>query len=345
MAKVPEFNPRRWLAGFLALGAAGLVACSIQMKALTRSGPLSVKAAKCGECHVDIYNEWKTSLHAAAWTDPLYRDETLDYQVKACRSCHIPQTIFTGGKPVETRSYKQDEGVNCNVCHLNGGRQQGPFKPGPATPHATLMDPNFHRDAALCGKCHEGTYETWKQAKAADVRVKTCQECHMPSVRRKLTQATSTVSAAIVALHEEYDVRRHLFTANVIPQTPAVEIEVMPDRGTGGTSETAQISIHNLLPHTIPTGDFGFRAAVLTVELLDEGGRMLDRQKREFYKHLGTAIAPGARVIVPVDLAPLRGGSGRIRIMMHRLAANGATTQVIADQTRPIPAKTGGRQP
>ncbi len=35
-------------------------------------GVVSLKAKDCGLCHIEIYQEWQTSLHAKAYTDPFF---------------------------------------------------------------------------------------------------------------------------------------------------------------------------------------------------------------------------------------------------------------------------------
>ena len=36
-------------------------------------GLTSLKAESCGQCHREIYDEWKTSIHSQAYTDPFFR--------------------------------------------------------------------------------------------------------------------------------------------------------------------------------------------------------------------------------------------------------------------------------
>jgi hypothetical protein len=35
-------------------------------------GLTSLRAESCGSCHREIYEEWKTSIHAQAYTDPFF---------------------------------------------------------------------------------------------------------------------------------------------------------------------------------------------------------------------------------------------------------------------------------
>ena len=54
-------------------------------------GLVSLKAEACGVCHTDIYNEWKTSIHAQAYTDPFFQAYwTKDKHIWVCLNCHTP---------------------------------------------------------------------------------------------------------------------------------------------------------------------------------------------------------------------------------------------------------------
>src|SRR5882672_555950 len=80
----------------------------------------------CGGCHVEIYAQWKGSMMANAWTDPIYR-AVLNAVSKAtggkvdkfCMGCHTPVGVVTGeAKPSgEGMSEIAGRGVQCDVCH------------------------------------------------------------------------------------------------------------------------------------------------------------------------------------------------------------------------------------
>ena len=51
----------------------------------------ALRASRCGACHREIYEEWKTSIHSQAWTDPYFRvDWKFDELQQICKNCHIP---------------------------------------------------------------------------------------------------------------------------------------------------------------------------------------------------------------------------------------------------------------
>lgn len=340
-------TPRRrttgLLAAALAAGCLWLAACSLHQESLVTVKTLAPTAAECGACHVDIYEEWKVSRHAHAFTAEVYRDQTLDYAVEACIGCHVPASLPEEGEPVPIRTFNREEGVTCIVCHLIDGEHHGPFFAGAMTPHATHADQEFYRDSALCGKCHIGTYRTWRRAREADPAVKTCQQCHMPAVRRKITQGTGLISDVIVALHDEHDLRRHTFDAAAVTAEGGVVAFAVEARSAGesSTADTPgwRVVVRNLLPHGIPTGDFGYRKVVLSVAWDGADGGVGGRVTREFYRDLGTAIAPGAAVAVDLPAGALPRGR-RLRVRLERVDRHGRVRSVVAAET--IAVETAG---
>jgi hypothetical protein len=60
----------------------------------TRAAPAvlgGLTAQECGRCHSAIYQEWRTSQHSRAWTDPYFQaDWRFDGEQQVCKNCHIP---------------------------------------------------------------------------------------------------------------------------------------------------------------------------------------------------------------------------------------------------------------
>src|SRR6185295_4747008 len=93
----------------------------------------SLRAEACGTCHKEIYDEWKTSIHAQAYQDPFFHAYwTKDKHIWVCLSCHSPlenqQATLIKKIPrsrVEKASQTpnpafdpefQKEGVTCAAC-------------------------------------------------------------------------------------------------------------------------------------------------------------------------------------------------------------------------------------
>lgn len=84
----------------------------------------------CGNCHVDIFNEWKESLHGQAASDQTYiRNVSLLARKKGiaatryCEGCHALVALLTGelskgGKHGGIKNTVQNiEGISCMGCH------------------------------------------------------------------------------------------------------------------------------------------------------------------------------------------------------------------------------------
>lgn len=134
----------------------------------------TLRAEECGACHSREHEEWRGSIHAAAWTDPYYQvDWVFDGRQQLCNNCHIPldrqQEVRVLGfrdrekwDPILTPNPEFDpalkqEGVTCAGCHLREGRILGP-RGGAEAPHpvAKFADPN-----ETCVRCHVVQGERW----------------------------------------------------------------------------------------------------------------------------------------------------------------------------------------
>lgn len=172
-------------------------------------------AAVCGECHVEHYAQWRTSMHAYSLKDPVYRaivglrqDDFDGLQDRFCLQCHT--AIGTRGGDI-TRNFSFDElqpitleGITCEACHKVSGIERtynsghaldpaGPIRGPIADPvasgfHASEYSELFEQ-SEFCGGCHdvvevsglnlERPYEEWLES-SGRVDGQTCQICHMP---------------------------------------------------------------------------------------------------------------------------------------------------------------------
>jgi hypothetical protein len=165
-------------------------------------------ARVCGECHVDIYNSWKGSLHAFSLSDPIFDaafmqavKERGDAAKRLCLRCHAPMTMFNGDYDLEQGVTR--EGVSCDFCHTVTAVETGPSEK-PYTVDVGLVKRSIlrkakspvhevayselHGQAEFCGGCHnlttpEGvaimsTYDEWKEGPYSREGTP-CQECHM----------------------------------------------------------------------------------------------------------------------------------------------------------------------
>lgn len=244
-------------------------------------------AQQCGKCHIDIYAEWSQSPHARAFANPRYQQATNDYQFDDCLGCHTPQPLLTRTQPLP-RSDFRNEGVTCVSCHLEESGLSGPLEPtGKLAPHPTGTSGAFYLQSDFCGRCHQGTLNEWQAATGPDKQ--TCQQCHMPGVTRKVTQANSLISKVIVAMEDEVPQKQHIFEVN--PQSLSEPpFTVTLDK----QDSQLLLTLENHLPHALPTGDFGLRIVRLNLVGIDSDGTEIDLGQHELMKENRTAIPAGA---------------------------------------------------
>ncbi|MFN3532223.1 MAG: multiheme c-type cytochrome [Candidatus Brocadia sp.] len=259
---------------------------------LVEKGPKSPKSERCGDCHRDIYAEWKDSPHASSFINSAFREETNKYQFTFCIGCHAPETIFTNEK-IEPRGVNREEGVNCNSCHLNDCKLSGPT---PAHgPHPITEKAPFFRTSELCGKCHVSTFKAWQESDTAEGR-KTCQDCHMPAIKRKLIQDDPWQK-----IYPKREGKQHFFSPKALlhgnenPLKLSFIQVVCSDGKVEGVLELENTGI----PHSVPTGDYGYREVVVTIALLDKAGRIVDLKNESLFVELKTALPYKGKKRIP----------------------------------------------
>jgi len=187
--------------------------------------------AKCGTCHVQIYNMWRRSMHSNAFTDPIFQAsymqaymETSGEASKICLRCHAPAAFLAG--ELDSRGALVREGVTCDFCHslsaVDVDNPSGSFyvtldgvKRGPLgntqSPAHQVARSSLHESSELCASCHQytnpagvpilTTFDEWKlspQGKSG----KQCQHCHMPVTPGKTVRSGLGVERDGINLHD-----------------------------------------------------------------------------------------------------------------------------------------------
>lgn len=263
----------------------------------------SLKAESCGTCHLEIYYEWKTSIHARAFGDPFFQAYwKKDKNIWVCLNCHTPlenqqptlikeiprgrvEKAIQEPNPHYDADY-QKEAISCAACHVRDGVIYGPFEDS-AAPHPTKFDPNF-RTTQICYRCHNvvsgpaqfynvgpcGTYAEYEGKFFMQERGFICQSCHMPEIDR--------------AVATDGPIRRgrqHLWRGghdpDMIKRAVAVQIKADPPQPKPGDQVTFVLTLINAgAGHKIPTGDPDRH---FTIEFLVE-----DREKRVIHQDTST---------------------------------------------------------
>ena len=171
----------------------------------------SLAPEACGECHADKYEEWRSSLHAKAFSPGLVGQLlTFDAaQTASCMECHAPlveqkqafEVARARGKAhLPAAQGLAATGNSCAGCHLRGHYRYGPPQrdtgatgQGDTTaPHGGVYRTTFFEKSEFCSACHQfpqtyavngkplqNTYVEWQSSPQAAQGV-TCQGCHMP---------------------------------------------------------------------------------------------------------------------------------------------------------------------
>ncbi|RMD63792.1 MAG: hypothetical protein D6826_04070 [Alphaproteobacteria bacterium] len=171
----------------------------------------SLAPEACGQCHDDKYEQWRTSLHAQAFSPGLV-GQLLTYdaaQTASCMECHAPlaeqKQAFEAARARGQAHQPAAQGLaaagnSCAGCHLRRYRRYGPperetgatGQSDPGTAHGGVFrSPDFEA-SEFCAACHqhdpayaingkplENTVVEWRASPQAAQGI-TCQGCHMP---------------------------------------------------------------------------------------------------------------------------------------------------------------------
>ena len=212
----------------------------------------------CGACHPKQLAEWRTSLHAAAFS-PGFAGQLVEgalahpAEIRACQRCHAPlaeQQPFNAALAPEALfdAELRAQGIVCASCHVRSYRHFGPprraeLPPLPATlPHGGFEEREEYLDSRFCAACHqffddagangkpvENTYKEWLASPQAEAG-RQCQDCHMPD-RQHLWRG----------IHEPEMVRA------------AIDVELSPLTLSGSRLEAVLVLRNRDVGHAFPT--------------------------------------------------------------------------------------------
>jgi nitrate/TMAO reductase-like tetraheme cytochrome c subunit len=245
------------------------------------SGLTSLSAKECGSCHVEHYEEWKSSTHAQAWNDMQFQaeiaKETSPYM---CINCHTPlqnqQPFIVTGlvdgdvyQPIKHENPKfdkelQQEGINCASCHVRDGVIISTSVSNNA-PHKSVQNAP-HLSEQLCLGCHNATavitpelvctFETGDEWRAGPFYgTKNCISCHMPALNRPIAKDSETRPS-----------KMHYFMGSGIPKHDTLKVERLDglvfsfddfstDYVAVDSIELKVTVTNKIAGHRVPTGD------------------------------------------------------------------------------------------
>ncbi|MCP4254739.1 MAG: hypothetical protein GY775_15310 [Candidatus Scalindua sp.] len=302
-----------WISTFLVLIAIASIVSGCKLienlhPELVKRGEDSPGSKACSECHIDIYNEWAESSHSRSYSGEVFRVATNNYEYKFCLGCHIPETILKSlrnstsvkaddnlqeleNEEIAARSYNLADGVNCQGCHLT----QDCMLAGPhagVAPHPTEKIDGLYKRSELCGVCHKDTFEEYLTYIVEGDE--TCQECHMPTVKRKLIQ-----NEPWQKIHVRKEGKAHTFSVSSAMKKKKDFIDL---KFTEINNENNQITgnveiINSKISHSIPTGKYGYRELLLLINLKDDLGRVIKSRQESMFVEMETQLKPGEKKI------------------------------------------------
>ena len=271
----------------------------------------SLSAKGCALCHREFYDEWATTIHSQAWTDPYFQvDWIFDGKQQICKNCHIPldrqqeqkvlgfhdeekwQPILEPNPEFDVQL--QHEGVTCTACHLRNGKILGSYGIETAAhPVEKLANPN-----EVCFKCHVAGGDRWDTffrvppcGTVAEIRSTSGSTKDAPVAALTGQGSTSSGEASIncVKCHmplverplvvggKVRIVHRHLWRGGHDPETVKQGLETVfreaPDSSPGKRSFTLTVT-NTGAAHYLPTGSPD-RQLTVFIRLLDRNGAVL----------------------------------------------------------------------
>ena len=270
----------------------------------------SLSAEGCASCHQEFFDEWKTSIHAQAWTDPYFQvDYEFDGSQQNCLNCHIPldkqqENLVLGFRDTDRWDPilepnpdfdfdLQQEGVTCTVCHLREGKITGVLgTDGAPHPVETLSDPN-----QICARCHVVSGDKWDTffkfppcGTVAEIQASqnnSANKSHSGEIVRQDTKGLGCVEChmprverALVEDGKVRTVRRHLWRGGHDPSMVKGGLDIkLAELSAKGDARRFQLSITNTgAAHYLPTGTPD-RHLVATIRLLGADGRVIDEEQ------------------------------------------------------------------
>jgi len=210
-------NTKRMLWPIVAGALVGLAAMLLTVGLATAAPPAQDEAPlppgdpqHCGECHLNVANDWSHSPHAHAYDDPVFQERWKGLgEPGDCLLCHTTNFQATTGE-------FDAQGVSCEACH---------GEVDPNHPPATVP---IRSDSEYCGTCHTTTLHEWRLTGHSAAGVG-CMDCHNPHSQERLFEVSDNLcinchkedmEAYLEDIHVQKDIGCVDCHALVIPPDP-----------------------------------------------------------------------------------------------------------------------------
>lgn len=250
------------------------------------------KVKNCRKCHLDVMAEWEHSAHAESWSNPVFQAavKRLGKKSEECARCHAPDSVplVGAGNLPHARPDDRDLGVNCVTCHLDGKKYFGPHR---SKGHGGIVIEEAYSKALFCSSCHghaevnkaHDAYTSFLKSPAA-AEGKSCQDCHMEKVVRKMVKSKKKLRRNVQRARE---CRTHIFAGARTRGKAEGSAELSAQIAKG----KLKVQVKPITGHDLPSSHG--REVRLTVQFLDAEGKTLKRRIRSWDPARGKVLSPG----------------------------------------------------
>lgn len=217
----------------------------------------------CKECHLNITEEWSTSPHANAYSDPYFQERWAGLgNPSECLVCHTTNFQAT------TNTFSA-EGVSCEECH------------GPVLENHPPEAVPIQSDAEYCGKCHTTTLSEWRLTGHSTSGVG-CTDCHNPHDQQALFEVDDALcinchQEDMEAYLEDTHVQKNIGCVDchalVIPPDPIPEDGIVPTGHTFTITPATCVACHTDSLHagfSLPGYESGATQTVTETETITQ---------------------------------------------------------------------------
>lgn len=310
----PLKNPIR--TGLVVLSILFFASCGKNQedKPLAKTGEFAepfhhTSADACKGCHEEIYDEWKSSMHAksTALKDPIHgmvyeqvmgspHEEGLTKNGKypVCLNCHAPIAAIDGKTKLDSNPV-YNEGINCVVCHTlkerkplrnkEGKMQYGVQAYVMSHEEGILQGPSGRRFKSKADGLSRNYHPRDMEPNSALMKTNdACMGCHderhngkgvaVCETGKEYKQSGSQVSCQSCHMPVVNGRVSHAMVGGHSEAMVARGARLEMKTRTSGDQIQATVEVINQLPHDFPTGA-PFRNAYIRIFALDKDGEVI----------------------------------------------------------------------
>ncbi|BCD67934.1 multiheme c-type cytochrome [Nitratiruptor sp. YY09-18] len=338
------------LLGFAVWAYANIFAGSATKHSMDIKGDYA-KTHQCIRCHLDIYDEYKTSPHynSTIYRDPVHK-KIFELHAKAskaeeyvCAKCHTPTLKDKKIASMDPKKFGYEQAISCAYCHRiksiekhakanknvilpKKGVYYGTRHPEMRSEYHKIINTNpIHKNGQTCMGCHSHKQNELGfvvcQTESNNSLKQNCITCHMPQVEGSLSDRVETPTHAF-----------HGFAGvSVKPELLAkyLHIDVIK-------KDPLQIRLINDAPHAFLLHPL--RVAKLIVKH-KRGGKLIKEQEVTFVRIIGkdgkptppwiatqvvkdTMLKAGEKRVVSFDMHPQKGDTIEVIFGFYKVNPN-----------------------